>query len=115
MRQLEDRGAPGTTAHGSRGESALVVVLKFLSVYVRSRNLSKDLADSAQMHLNLLEEMKKEFTVRRYSMLHSVCTCVQVCVCACLCIYIHTFVFLTSLQGDNYPSWHGDTTYMHIP
>ena len=66
-RHLEDRGASGTTAHGTRRESVLEMVLKMLAGYVRIKSMNKDLVASAQLHLNLLEEMKKEFTVREAS------------------------------------------------
>jgi SNF2 family DNA or RNA helicase len=64
-RHLEDRGASGTTAHGTRRESVLEMILKMLAGYVRIKSMNKDLVASAQLHLNLLEEMKKEFTFIR--------------------------------------------------
>ena len=53
----------GGVSHGSRGESALEVVMRSLAGFARSKNANRDYMAAADCQFEALEEMKKEFPV----------------------------------------------------
>lgn len=60
-RRLPEEG--GGVSHGSRGESALEVVMRSLAGFARSKSANRDFMAAADNQFEALEEMKKEFPV----------------------------------------------------
>ena len=60
-RRVPEEG--GGVSHGSRGESALEVVMRSLAGFARSKSGNRDFIAAADRQFEALEEMKKEFPV----------------------------------------------------